>query len=327
VQQSHSQCQLSTPSRFKDCLEYPHLFTLQHRLRNTNDDCPRCSWPYVSRWNFFSQPFFCCAVAAVALAQDTTTTAAEATAAGPACTSDENAWNTKVFTDCAAALTNCVTNAASDNAKKCTCNQAFIACIKVAKQCGPTAAPGATLTADQKKTALDECAKATGCTVNQCDALSSSSETPSSTQTDGPACTAEQNEKNAKVFSECSATLTKCVVDAAVDNAKKCTCNQAFFTCIKAVKQCGPTAAPGATLTADQKKTALDECAKATGCTEAQCDALVSSSETPSSTATSQSTSNNKTPSPFETTGPTSAAATLRFAASLVLSALLMITN
>jgi hypothetical protein len=278
----------------------------------------------------FFPTFFCCAVAAVALAQDATTTAAEATAAGPACTAEQTAMNAKVLTDCSAALTNCVTTAAADNAKKCTCNQAFFTCIKAVVACGPTAAPAATLTAGQKKSALDECAKATGCTVNQCDALSSSSETPSSTQTDGPACTAEQTEKNTKVLNDCTATYTMCVADAATDNAKKCTCNQAYISCLKAVKQCGPTAAPAATLTADQKKKAIEACAMITGCTEAQCDALSSPSETPSPNAPSSKapwSTSNTTPSPFETTGPTSAAATLRFAASLVLSALLMITN
>jgi hypothetical protein len=83
---------------------------------------------------------------------------------------------------------------------------------------------------------------------------------------------------NAKVLTDCSATLTKCVADAAADNAKKCTCNQTFFSCIKAVVACGPTAAPAGTVTAEQKKKALEECAKATGCTEAQCEALSSSS-------------------------------------------------
>jgi hypothetical protein len=91
--------------------------------------------------------------------------------------------------------------------------------------------------------------------------------------------------KLTKGATDCFASNAECVTDAAADNAAKCTCFQALTKCVSGLTQCTVVPVPSPTLSAADKKATLEQCTKVTGCTEAQCDALSSSSETPSSSS------------------------------------------
>jgi hypothetical protein len=85
--------------------------------------------------------------------------------------------------------------------------------------------------------------------------------------------------KFAKGVSDCSATFIKCTGDAGSDSAKTCSCFQALIKCTSALTPC-TTPVPSFTITAEQKRAAVQSCAVASKCTEAQCEALLTDTDT-----------------------------------------------